>query len=400
MEIIKDGTITSPKGFTAAGVACGLKKNGKSDIALIVSDLPCNAAGVFTKNIVKGHSLMLSMKNIKSSPTKAVIVNSGNANACVGEQGDRAALLVTEKAAECLKCKPEEVLFNSTGVIGQPLPTDKVSAGIAELVGRLSPDGGHEAAEAIMTTDLLRKEAAVEVTISGKPVRIGGIAKGSGMIHPNMATMIGLITTDADLPANLLYKALKNACDRSFNRITVDGDTSVCDMVVILAGGKSGVTIHEEGSEYNSFLAALEYVCRSLAVMVVRDGEGATKLLEIRVENAGSVDDAHTIASSIARSPLVKTAFFGQDANWGRILTAAGYSGVDFDPLRVDIHLGELQVCHKGTAIKFDEAEALEILKQKEILVRIDLNYGAFSDRVWTCDFSFDYVKINGSYRT
>ncbi len=400
MQIIKDGTITSPKGFTAAGAACGLKKNGKSDLALIVSDLPCNAAGVFTKNIVKGHSLQLTMKNIKSSPTKAVIVNSGNANACVGEQGDRAAHFVSEKAAELLKCKPEEVLFNSTGVIGQPLPIDKVSAGITELVGRLSPDGGHEAAEAIMTTDLLRKEAAVEVTIGGKPVRIGGIAKGSGMIHPNMATMIGLITTDADLPAELLYKALKNACDRSFNRITVDGDTSVCDMVVILAGGKSGAAIHEEGSDYNSFSAALEYVCRSLAVMVVRDGEGATKLIEIRVENAGSVEDAYTVASSIARSPLVKTAFFGQDANWGRILTAAGYSGIDFDPLRVDIYLGELQVCLKGTAIKFDEAEALEILKQKEILVRIDLNYGAFSDRVWTCDFSFDYVKINGSYRT
>lgn len=401
MKVLENGTITSPSGFSATGVACGIKKDGKTtDLALIVSDNKCVCAGVFTQNLVKGHSLKYTMDNIRGGSAKAILVNSGNANACVGEQGARDAESMAITAASVLNCSPREILIGSTGVIGKPLPIEKIAAGIYRAAGQLSEDGGHEAAKAIMTTDLIKKESAVEITISCKPVRIGGIAKGSGMIHPNMATLIGLLTTDISISQILLDKALRYSVNKSFNRITVDGDTSVCDMLLVLANGRSGAVIETEGPEYTAFRDALEYVCTRLAVMVVQDGEGATKLIEIRVENARSEEDAFKIALSVAKSPLVKTAFFGEDANWGRILTAAGYSGASFDPDLVDIFIGDLTVCSKGTAIRFDENKASEILKCKEIIVRLDMNSGICKDKVWTCDFSYGYVKINGSYRT
>lgn len=399
--IIENGSVTSPKGFLASGVACGLKKNEKKDIAIVCSQDYAKAAGVFTTNKVKGHSLQLTMKNIQSSSIKAVVVNSGNANACVGTQGDKDALEMTTLAGELLGCKPSEVLVNSTGVIGMKLNMDAVRKGIKEAVSSLSKTGGHQAEEAIMTTDLIPKEIAVEFELSGKKVTIGGMAKGSGMIHPNMATMIGIITTDADITSELLHKALKNITSHTFNRISVDGDTSVCDMVVALANGKSGnPEINSESNDFTVFCNNLETVCTYLARNIAKDGEGATKLVEVVVNQAPSADAAYKIASAVAKSPLVKTAIFGEDANWGRIITAAGYSGADFDSSLIDIYIGDLLVCNNATALDFDEGAAANILKEKEVKITINLKSGDFTDRMWTCDFSYDYVKINGSYRS
>lgn len=396
-----DGGVTAPKGFKAAGVACGLKNNGNKDLAVVCSDDIAVAAGVFTTNVVKGHSLQLTMKHIKSGYAQSVVINSGNANACIGEQGNKDALEMAELTAQLLQCDVENVLIGSTGVIGMPLNMPLVRSGIRSSIANLSPEGGHDASEAIMTTDLVSKEIAVELEIQGERIRIGGMAKGSGMIHPNMATMIGVITTDVNISHSLLDKALKEVVNRTFNRISVDGDTSVCDMVLILANGEADNTgILKEDIEYKNFKSALEYVCKHLAKMIARDGEGATKLIEITVEGALDADDAYKVVNAVAKSPLVKTAIFGEDANWGRIITAAGYSGADFDPNLIDIYIGDLMVCRNGTALKFDEDKAKEILKQKEIKIRLNLKRGITSDRIWTCDFSYDYVKINGSYRS
>jgi glutamate N-acetyltransferase / amino-acid N-acetyltransferase len=400
MEIVNAG-VTYPKGFLAAGTACGLKKNGEKDLAIVVSEELAAASGVFTTNVVKGHSLKLTLEHIKKGFAKAIVINSGNANACVGEQGTVDALEMAESAAKALACSSKEILLGSTGVIGMKLNMPAVRSGIRNAVKALSSDGGHDAERAIMTTDLVPKEAAVELEIQGETVRIGGMAKGSGMIHPNMATMIGVITTDANISHGLLNKALKNIVKKTFNRVSVDGDTSVCDMVVILANGlaeNSGIV--KDDFEYEKFEKALEKVCTSLAKMVASDGEGATKLVEINVEGAVDAEDAYKVACAVAKSPLVKTAIFGEDANWGRILTAVGYSGADFDPDLVDIYIGKLMVCRNGTALDFDESKAKEILKQKEIEITINLKRGGSADRMWTCDFSYDYIKINGSYRS
>lgn len=400
MKIIEGG-VTAPKGFLASGTACGLKKNGKKDLALVCSENVATAVGVFTTNVVKGHSLQLTMKHINNHRAKAVIINSGNANACVGEQGSIDAAEVVALASQTLNCNPEDILFNSTGVIGQPLNMDALRSGISQLTSSLSADGGQAAAEAIMTTDSISKQIALEFEIHGKKTRIGGMAKGSGMIHPNMATMIGVITTDANISEDLLNSIFKQVINKSFNRISVDGDTSVCDMVVMLANGKAGHPILDrKDTEYVKFEEALSTVCTFLAKEIARDGEGATKLVEIACDGAANPEDAYKIVCAVAKSPLVKTAIFGEDANWGRILTAAGYSGATFDPNAVDIYIGDLMVCQKGTALAFDEQRAKEILKQKEVLILIRLNQGNYSDRMWTCDFSYDYVKINGSYRT
>lgn len=400
MNIINGG-VTAPDGFFATGVACGIKKNGKKDLAIICSEDTAAAAGVFTKNRVKGHSLQITMEHIKNGYANAIIINSGNANACVGEQGNRDAREIAALAAELLECGPENILLGSTGVIGMPLNMDAIRAGIPELIENMDPDGGHDAEEAIMTTDLIPKEVAVEFEIEGTTVRIGSMAKGSGMIHPNMATMIGVITTDANISKKLLDKALKDVVTHTFNRVSVDGDTSVCDMVLIMANGQAdNEYIAEEGQGYEIFRDALELVCTSLSRMIAKDGEGATKLVEIVAQGAATEEDAYKVVSTIAKSPLVKTAIFGEDANWGRILTAAGYSEAQFDPEKVDIYLGELMVCENGTALAFDEGKAKEILSEKEVKITIALNQGEFSDRMWTCDFSYDYVKINGSYRS
>ena len=399
--VIINGGVTAPKGFTAAGTACGIKKDEKKDLAIVCSEHTATAAGVFTTNVVKGHSLQLTLEHIKDHCAKAVVVNSGNANACIGEQGLKDAKEITALTADILQCKPENILFNSTGVIGQALDMDALRLGIPKAASSLSENGSCDAAQAILTTDLITKEIAVELAINGEKVRIGGMAKGSGMIHPNMATMIGIVTTDANLPPLLLEKALKAAVKTSFNRVSVDGDTSVCDMVVMLANGAVAHTpIQSEEAAFKAFTEALSYVCLSLSKMIAQDGEGATKLIEICAQGAASEEDAYKIVCAVAKSPLVKTAIFGEDANWGRIITAVGYSGAGFDPNAVDISIGGLTVCKNGTALPFDENKAKAILEQKEVSILIQLNEGCFSDRMFTCDFSYDYVKINGSYRS
>ncbi len=396
-----DGGVCAAQGFMAGGVACGIKKSGKLDLALVYSEVPAQAAAVFTTNRVKAAPVQLSMKHIKSGIAQAIIANSGNANACVGPQGDAAALAMCQAAAEYLKVPVESVLVASTGVIGVQLPVEKIEDTLKKTPGIVSRGGNLSAAQAIMTTDTFKKEAAVEIELAGSVVRIGGMAKGSGMIHPNMATMLGFVTTDAAIDQALLQQAVKRAADISFNRVTVDGDTSTNDSLFVLANGKAGNTkICAEGPEYDAFCAGLEAVCLELAKMLARDGEGATKLVEIRVEGANSEAAAVQVGKTIATSSLVKTAIFGEDANWGRILAAAGYSGVAIQPELVDIYLGDLLVCSGGTGLVFDEEKAKAILSKKEITIIVKLGQGNASAAVWTCDLTYDYVKINGSYRT
>jgi glutamate N-acetyltransferase / amino-acid N-acetyltransferase len=400
MKII-DGGVTAPKGFTAAGVACGIKKDNKKDLAIVCSEDNAIASGVFTTNVVKGHSLQVSIENIKNGIARAIVINSGNANACVGEAGYKDAQEMTKLTAELLHCEPQDILVNSTGVIGSKLNMPNVRSGIRLAVNELNAEGGDDAEEAIMTTDLIPKEIAVEIEIQGEKVHIGGMAKGSGMIHPNMATMIGIITTDANISRSLLDKALKHCVKSTFNRVSVDGDTSVCDSVFVLANGfADNDAIVKDDYEYSIFVDALMHVCTYLAKLMAKDGEGATKLIEVIVDGAGDEADAYKVVSAVAKSPLVKTAIFGEDANWGRIITATGYSGASFDPNLTDIYIGNLLVCRNGSAVNFDESAAKEILKQKEITIKINLKKGKVSDRIWTCDFSYDYIKINGSYRS
>lgn len=401
---LSEGTITSVKGFSASGVSCGLKKNNEPDLALLVSDVPASAAGVFTRNVVKGHSLQRTIARIGLGKVRAVVANSGNANACVGDAGMSDAEQMALAVAELVGCSADEVMTGSTGVIGKRLDMGAVNAGIRMAYESLGSDedSGHRAELAIMTTDLVPKEAAARFEYEGKTVTVAGMAKGSGMIHPNMATMIGLVTTDLAIEPDLLRSILRKVSDRTFNRVSVDGDTSVCDMVLALANGKSGLPSIADQNEPLAvlFSEALEAVCASLAKMIAKDGEGATKLIEIRCQGALSDEDAFKIVMAVGKSPLVKTAMFGEDANWGRILTAAGYSGASFNPDQCDILLGDLMVCKQGKALLFDEDQAKSILQQKEIAITILLGDGEASDHLWTCDFSYDYVRINGSYRT
>lgn len=393
--------VTYPEGFSAAGVSCGLKKNGKPDLAVVLSQTPAVVAGLFTSNVVKGHSLLWSKQQAIQGKARALAINSGCANACVGFDGERDAEIFAQLLAERANCPIEQAFLGSTGVIGYRLDMSKIESGLDQAFSKLSADGGHDASVAVMTTDTYPKEAACEFHIKGLPVRVGGFAKGSGMIHPDLATMISVLTTDISISRCLLEKALRKVADKSFNRVSVDGDTSVCDQVLVLANGMAGnSSIVNEDEDYEAFVSALCSVAVELSKMLARDGEGATKLIEFRVENAQDSLTACTILKSISTSPLVKTAFFGEDANWGRILTAAGYSGAVFDPLKIDIYLGSLLVCKNGSGLNFDEAVALSELKKKEIIVTIDLNSGAISDRMWTCDFSYDYIRINGAYRS
>jgi glutamate N-acetyltransferase/amino-acid N-acetyltransferase len=393
--------VTYPKGFRAAGAACGLKKNGDMDLALLAAEGPCTAAGIFTRNVVKGHSLLLSRKNIAGGSARAVVVNSGCANACLGPEGDADAWKMAELAADAAGCAPGEVLTGSTGVIGARLDMEKIGRGIAEAAARLSPEGGGDAARAIMTTDTRDKQAGVSETIGGRKIRIGGMCKGSGMIHPNMATMIAVLTTDAEIDAPALDRSLRQAADVSFNRVSVDGDTSVCDMAVILASGAAGnPKIYAGTAEHAAFTEALSAACRALARMLAADGEGATKLIEVRANGLPTKEAALKIAQAVAKSPLVKAAAFGCDANWGRILTAAGYAGVPFDPDKADVYIGAVQVCAGGRALPFDEEAALHELQNPEVLLRMEFNEGNCSDFMLTCDLTYDYVRINGSYRT
>jgi len=341
------------------------------------------------------------MERIAVGRAQAVVVNSGNANACNGEQGMRDALAMTAEAAEALSIPEDTVLVASTGVIGGKMPMDKVLPGIRAAAGQVSKDGGPLAAEAIMTTDTFPKEAAVRLELGGKWVTVGGMAKGSGMIHPNMATMLCFITTDAAISPACLKQALKYTIDRSFNMVTVDGDTSTNDMAVIMANGIAGNReIEGEGQDYALFLAALTEVCTRLAVAIARDGEGATKLIEVEVINAATEEDARLAARAVAGSTLFKAAVFGRDANWGRVICAAGYSGADFDPERVDIFLGDEQVAKDGGSLEFSEERALGILSGDTVKVTLDFKTGQFSAIAWGCDLTYDYVKINADYRT
>lgn len=395
------GGVTAPLGFKAGGTVCGIKKNQLPDLAIIYSEVPAEAAGIFTTNQVQAAPVILSKEFLKKGKAQAVIANSGNANACVGAVGLEAARRMAAAAGKALNIPMDSVLVASTGVIGVALPVEKIEKTLAEKADFLSDTGSPAAARAIMTTDTFPKEAAVEIELGGVPVRIGGIAKGSGMIHPNMATMLGFITTDAKIEQTLLQKAIAAAGEHSFNRITVDGDTSTNDTLFILANGLAkNPPITTVNNDYQTFLQALTEVCLALAKMIARDGEGATKLVEIKVTGARTEAEAVKVGKAVATSNLVKTALFGEDANWGRILAAVGYSGVKIDPDQIQISLGDLSVYQKGTGLVFDEAKAKQILSRKEILIKIDLGDGAAAASVWTCDLSYDYVKINGSYRT
>lgn len=394
------GGVTAAKGFQAAGIHCGIKKN-KKDLALVVSDVPSSAAGVFTKNRFQAAPVIVTREHLRDGKAQAIICNSGNANACSGEQGLQDAGRMAALTAEMLGISAADVAVASTGVIGEYLPMETVEAGIREIVGVLSPDGGADAAEAIMTTDLAEKVTAYTVEIGGKMVTVGGMAKGSGMIHPNMATMLSFITTDCAITPTLLHKALLYTVDRSYNLITVDGDTSTNDMVIVLANGMAkNPEIAAENEDYHRFLAVLQRVNTELSQKIVRDGEGATKFLEVTVRHAAAFLDGKKLAMGILGSNLVKTAFFGEDANWGRIISAMGQTDVEFYPDRVDVFLGDLQVTKDGRGLRFDEERAKEILKQRDIRITVDLKMGNETVTAWGADLSYNYVTINASYRS
>ena len=399
-QFIENGSVTSVNGFKAAGIHCGIKKK-KKDLAIIYSEVPCSAAGTFTLNKVKAAPILISKKIIeKKNKVKCILVNSGNANACTGEQGHNDALAVQGFCATKLGIKTDEVLVSSTGVIGQPLPMSTILAGVNKITKSFSSNGGLDAAEAILTTDLRLKSYALKVKLSKGEITIGGICKGSGMIMPNMATMLAFITTDVEADQCLLQELLSGSVNKTFNKITVDGDTSTNDMVILLANGVSGIEIKTGTEDYLLFQQGLEAICEEMAKSIVVDGEGATKLIAVSVNNAKTLLDADIIAKSIANSPLVKTAFNGADANWGRIISAAGKSGADFNPLNTTIFFDDLPVMMPDYKIVIDELKASEILNRDSFSVSLDLNEGDFSTTWWTCDFSQDYVKINANYRT
>lgn len=395
-------SITAPKGFIAGTARSGLKKKQGEDLAIIFSERPAVAAAVFTQNLVKAAPVVVSRENIRSRTHRAIVVNSGGANACTGEAGMEDARETVRIVADYFNCDEREVLVCSTGVIGVRLDMDKLRSGIRVATAELSRHRGERVAEAIMTTDTFPKRALKRVKLGGRSVTIGGVAKGAGMIHPNMATLLAFITTDAAISKSALSKALKTAVGRSFNRITVDGDTSTNDALIALANGaaENEMIRSAEGRDFEAFTAALTDVCRNLAKQVVRDGEGARKLIAIEVRNAPSEGAAHRIAETIATSPLVKTAIAGEDANWGRILAAAGRSGVRFDPARVDIRIGRVAVAKGGMGLRFDEAAALEVLKKNEVTLTVDLKSGDASATVWTCDLTEGYIRINADYRS
>lgn len=401
MKLI-EGTITTPVGFLAQGVCAEIKYKDKKDVAIIYSQVECNAAAVYTTNKVHAACIDLCREHLQNGLAQAVVVNSGNANACTGAQGFDDSKVMAELTASQLGIKSEDVLVASTGVIGVFMPMERVKPGIEKAAAGLSPDGGHDAALAIMTTDLVPKEVVVELSITGKTVRVAGMAKGSGMIHPNMATMLAFITTDAAVSSQCLQKMLKISVDSSFNMISVDRDTSTNDMAAVMANGLAGNQIinQEDTAEYQSLQQALSLVCTELAKKIARDGEGANRMIEVQVENAVDEETARVIARSVTTSNLTKAAVFGEDANWGRILAAAGYSGADFDPNTVDIFLGALQVARDGMGLVFDEEQARQELQQDPVVVRLDMKAGAAAATAWGCDLSYEYVRINAAYRT
>ncbi len=397
---IENGSITSVKGIKATGIHSGLKRKRK-DLALIFSEEPCSVAGTFTLNKVKAAPLLVSQELInKGGKVKAILINSGNANACTGNRGYTDALKSQKYCAKKLGINQDEVVISSTGVIGEYMPMHILKTGIETIVNQLTDDGGIKAAKAIMTTDLIEKTFAVKVQLSSGEITIGGIAKGSGMIMPNMATMLSFITTDAKIETNLLKKFLLKTVQNSFNKISVDGDTSTNDMVVLMANGMSGIEIKESSKDAELFLEALQAITIEMAKMIVVDGEGASKLITVAITGCNTDEDANTIAQTICNSPLVKTAIYGSDANWGRILSAAGRSGVDFDPSKVEIKFDDMLILGKNYQHSFDEEEATSVLSKDEITISVNLNAGKGKSTWWTCDFTEKYIEINASYRT
>jgi glutamate N-acetyltransferase/amino-acid N-acetyltransferase len=395
MNIIDSHGITFPAGFRAAAANCGFR-NGRNDLALVVSDTPASVAGAFTKNRFCAAPVLLCKNHLEGGSARAFLCNSGNANAATGDAGYQAAETCVDALARKLDCPVNDVYMCSTGKIGIPFPAELVTNAVDALVGALSPEGGSAAAKAILTTDTCVKQRAVEITIDGKPVRIGGMAKGSGMIMPDMATMLAFITTDAAIDSAHLQRLLSRAVTVSFNRVTVDGDTSTNDTVLVMANGASGAKITPQNEA--AFYTALEAVCIELAKMLAIDGEGATKFVTISVEGCRTEADADAIARTVANSPLVKTALYGSSPNWGRVAAAAGRAGVAFDPDAMDIYFNGILTMEKGMPRAFDKAELLNAFKQHDLEIRITLPDGEAKATVWTCDFSHKYVDINVDY--
>lgn len=398
MKVIKGG-VTAPKGFKASGIACGIKKSGKKDLALIYSEVSANAAAVFTSNRVKAAPILLSQEHIKGGKARAIVANSGCANACTGKQGIEDALVMANSVASLFNIDPRQVLVASTGSIGSRLPMRSILGCVRSLAKKVSVEGAEDAALAILTTDTRKKEIAVQVKVGGRPVTIGGIAKGSGMIAPNMATMFAFITTDTSIPSIQLKFLLKDAVNKSFNMTVVDKDTSTNDCVFLLANGmaKNRFLI---GKDEKAFKEALEFVCVHLAKEIARDGEGATKLIEVRVSGSRSLKDAKLAAKGIVGSDLVKSAIFGADPNFGRIMAALGYSGAEFDPDIVNVFIGGSQVVRAGVSVGFNQAAVRRYMKGSEVEITVMLGQGTHMATAWGCDLTYDYVKINAEYHT
>ncbi len=396
-EARSDAGVTVPRGFRAGAVASGLKANGALDLALLVSEVDCSGAGVFTTNRVKAAPVLYDQQILATNPSaiRAVVANSGCANACTGDAGQRDVEATALATAQAVGCRANQVLVLSTGVIGQQLKMDALRLGIAQCAPRLTPNGGSDASRAIMTTDTRPK--VIEKRFP--EYALGGMCKGAGMIHPNMATMLSVVTTDAKIAPSFLDRALRLAVAQSFNRITVDGDMSTNDTLLVLANGQSGYEIAGDES-FALFARRLTDACISLAQQIVRDGEGATKFVEIHVTGARAEADAERVAKAIAHSPLVKTALYGEDANWGRVVAAAGYSGVPVEPEHLALWFGDVQLVAAGRPVNFDEAESTRAISGREVKIHLDLGMGAEQATVWTCDLSHDYVTINGKYRT
>ena len=399
-EALKKG-VTFPKGFTAAGIKAGIKKSGNLDLALIYSDLPAAVAGTFTKNQVAAAPVHVSKRVIQSGKARAIVANAGCANACTGERGLADAEEMGALTGAVLGCAAEEVVVASTGVIGVPLPMEKLRAGIKEAAALLSPEGSEAAGKAILTTDTYAKAGATEIALGGTKVRFGAIAKGSGMIQPDMATMLAFITTDAAIAPALLQEALTEVVGVTFNMISIDGDMSTNDMAIVMANGAAqNPVIEEKGPDYALFCATLKDLCTGLARRIAADGEGATKFLTIEVTGAHSFADAKQVAMSVAKSPLVKTAFFGEDPNWGRVICAVGYAGVPLTPEKTVVKFGGIPVYVHGIGASYDAAALDAVMEAHDITVTIELGEGDASATVWSCDFSYEYVKINGEYHT
>lgn len=393
--------VTFPQGFKAAGVKAGIKKSGNFDVAVIYTEKEAAVAGTFTQNAVAAAPVFASKVVVKTGSAHAIAANAGCANACTGEQGTKDAQTMQSITAEALGCQADDVIVASTGVIGVNLPMDKMEKGLREAAASLSENGSEQAGNAIITTDTYSKACATEITLGGKTVRFGAIAKGSGMIQPNMATMLCFITTDAAIDSKLLQAALSEVVEVSFNMISIDGDMSTNDMAIVLANGAAGnPEITSKDADYETFKQTLQAICQGLAQRIASDGEGATKFLTVNVKGTKSFADAKTIGMSVAKSPLVKTAFFGEDPNWGRVICAVGYAGVPMNPQQTIVKFGGIPVYANGVGAAFDEEALREVMAQHDIIIDIDMGDGDGEATVWTCDFSYEYVKINGEYHT